>query len=106
MNSDPFKAYCIARYCHAISAIPDVVRYLCREVSTPQKWCDAPPSNLVSQARICAIPHFATYRATIVQYRVLGGAGEGVCGWKSGHNCSDLEIARFDRKAKNRLNRC
>ena len=36
--------------------------------STPPKWCDTPPWYLVSHRHICAIPHFATYRAIIVQY--------------------------------------
>ena len=40
-----------------------------REVSTPPKWCDTPPPwYLVSHRHICAIPHFATYRAIIVRY--------------------------------------
>ena len=58
----------IARYCETIAAIPHIARYLLREVSTPQKWCDTPPWHLVSHRHICAIPHFATYRATIVRY--------------------------------------
>ena len=38
------------------------------EFSTPPKWCDTPPWYLVSHRHICAIPHFATYRAIIVRY--------------------------------------
>ena len=40
------------------------------EVSTPPKWCDTPPWYLVSHKHICAIPHFATYRAIIVRYPI------------------------------------
>ena len=39
-----------------------------REFSTPPQWCDTPPWYLVSHRHICAIPHFATYRAIIVRY--------------------------------------
>ena len=58
----------IARYCDTIAAIPHIVRYFFREVSTPPKWCETPPWHLVSHRHICAIPHFATYRAIIVRY--------------------------------------
>ena len=40
------------------------------EVSTPPKWRDTPPWYLVSHKHICAIPHFATYRAIIVRYPI------------------------------------
>ena len=40
---------------------------LLREVSTPPKWCDTPPWYLILHRHICAIPHFATYRAIIVR---------------------------------------
>ena len=39
-----------------------------REVNTPPKWCNTPHVYLVSHRRICAISHFATYRAVIVRY--------------------------------------
>ena len=39
-----------------------------REVSSPPKWCDTPPWHLVSHKHICAIPHFATYRAIMVRF--------------------------------------
>ena len=42
--------------------------FLGREISTPQKWCDTHPWHLVSRRHICAIPHFATYRAIIVRH--------------------------------------
>ena len=43
-----------------------------REVSSPPKWCDAPPPPwyLVSHRHSCAIPHLATYRAIIVRYPI------------------------------------
>ena len=34
------------------------------------KWCDTPPWYWVSHRHICAIPHFATYRAIIVRYHI------------------------------------
>ena len=37
---------------------------------TPPKWCDTPPWYLVLHRHICAIPHFATYRAIIVRYPI------------------------------------
>ena len=43
---------------------------LFKEVSTPPKWCDTPPWELVSHRHISAIPHFATYRAIIVRYPI------------------------------------
>ena len=52
----------------AIAAIPHIARFFFREVSTPPKWCDNPYLYLVSHRHICAIPHFATYRAIIVRY--------------------------------------
>ena len=58
----------IARYCDTIAAMPHTARYFFREVSTPPKWCETPPWYLVSHRHICAIPHFATYRAIIVRY--------------------------------------
>ena len=36
--------------------------------STPPKWCAIPPWLFVLHRHICAIPHFATYRAIIVRY--------------------------------------
>ena len=39
-----------------------------REVCTPPKLCDTPSWHLVSHRHICAMPHFATYRAIIVRY--------------------------------------
>ena len=60
----------IARYCDTIAAIPHVARYLFGEVSTPQKSCDTSPWHLVSHRHICAIHHFATYRAIIVRYPI------------------------------------
>ena len=48
--------------------MPHIARYSFREVSTPPKWCDTPPWYLVSHRHICAIPHFATYRAILVRY--------------------------------------
>ena len=56
------------RYCDTIAAIPRIARYFLRQVSTPPKWCDTPLWYLVSHRGICAIPHFATYRAIIVRY--------------------------------------
>ena len=58
----------IARYCDTIAAISHIARYFFREVSSSPKWCDTPPWCLVSHRHICAIPHFATYRAIIVRY--------------------------------------
>ena len=60
----------IGRYCDTIAAIPHIGRYLLKEVGTRPKWCDTPPWRLVSQRHICAIPHFATYRARIVRYPI------------------------------------
>ena len=60
----------IARYCDTIAAIPHIARYFLREVSTPPKWCETPPWDLVLHRHICAIPHFATYRAIIVRYPI------------------------------------
>ena len=39
-----------------------------RRLAAPPKWCDTPAWYLVSHRHICAIPHFATYRAIIVRY--------------------------------------
>ena len=50
-------------------AIPSLL-YFSREVSTPPKWCDTPRWHLVSHKRICAIPHFATYRGVTVRYPI------------------------------------
>ena len=61
---------------HTIAAIPHIARYFFREVSTPPKWCDTPPWHLVSHRHICAIPHFATYRAIIVRYPTKTSAKE------------------------------
>ena len=36
------------------------------KLALTQKWYDTPPRHLVSHRHICAIPHFATYRAIIV----------------------------------------
>ena len=41
-----------------------------REVSTLLEWCDTPSWHLASQRHICAIPHFATYRAILVRYLI------------------------------------
>ena len=49
--------------CVTSSSALHIARYLLREVSTPQKWCDT-PLGIVSHRHICAIPHFATDRAT------------------------------------------
>ena len=59
--------------------MPHIARCFSREVCTPPRWCDTPPWYLVSPGHICAIPHFATYRAIFVRYpmkthRVLQGA--------------------------------
>ena len=64
----PYRA--ILRYyrCDTIAAIPHIARYFLREVSAPPNWCDTPPWHLVLHRHICAIPHFATYRAIIVRY--------------------------------------
>ena len=37
-------------------------------LALPQNGAIPPPWHLVSHRRICAIPHFATYRAIIVRY--------------------------------------
>ena len=50
--------------------IPHIARYLLREFSIPPKWCDTPPWYLILHRHICAIPHFATYRAIIVRYPI------------------------------------
>ena len=55
-----------ARYCDTIAAVPHIARSFFREVSSIPKWRDTPPWYLVSHRHICAIPHFATCRATIV----------------------------------------
>ena len=47
-----------------------MARYFLREVSTPPEWCATPPWYLVSQRHICAIRHFATYRAIVVRYPI------------------------------------
>ena len=39
-------------------------------LARPSKWCDTPPGYLVLHRHICAIPHFATYRAIIVRYPI------------------------------------
>ena len=58
----------IARYCDTIAAIPHITRYFLREVSISRKWCDTPPPwYLMLHRHICAIPHFATYRAIILR---------------------------------------
>ena len=54
-------------YCDTLAAVPHIARYLSRKVSSPPKWCDTPPWHLVSHGNICAIPHFATYRAIPLQ---------------------------------------
>ena len=50
--------------------MPHIARYFLRDASTPPKWCDTPPWYLVLRRHICAIPHFATYRAIIVRYPI------------------------------------
>ena len=52
------------------NGIPHIARHLVREVGTPPRWCDTPPPPwyLVSHRYICAIPHFATFCAILVQY--------------------------------------
>ena len=55
-------------YCDTIAAVPHIARYFWREVCTPPKWCDTLSWHLVSHRHICAIPHYATYRAIIVRY--------------------------------------
>ena len=42
----------------------------------PAEWCDTPPSYLFSHRHICAISHFATYRAIIAQYPTKTSAKE------------------------------
>ena len=61
-------APCRAILRYTIAAIPHIAQYFLREASTPPKWCDTPPWYLVLHRHICAIPHFATYRAIIVRY--------------------------------------
>ena len=60
----------IARYCDTIAAIPHIARYSFREVSSSPKSFQTPPCHWCSvlHRHICAIPHFATYRAIIVRY--------------------------------------
>ena len=58
----------ISRDIAILSLIPHIAWYFLREVCAPPKWCDTPPWYLVSDRHICAIPHFATYRAIIVRY--------------------------------------
>ena len=41
-----------------------------REVSTRPKSCDTPSWHLASHRHTCAIPHFAAYRAIIMQYPI------------------------------------
>ena len=57
---------------------------------TPPKWCDTPPWYLVSHRHICAIPHFATYRAIIVRYPTKTSTKE---------NCDTIaaSIARYEK---------
>ena len=62
VNSFPVWPH-VARYCDTIAAIPHIARYFLREVSVPPKWCDTLPWYLILHRHICAIPHFATYRA-------------------------------------------
>ena len=45
-------------------------------LAAPPKWCDTPPWYLVSHKHICAIPHFATYRAITVRYPIKTSAKE------------------------------
>ena len=60
----------IARFCDTIGAISHIARYLLREFCTPPKLCDTLPWYLGLPRHICAIPHFATYRAIIVRYPI------------------------------------
>ena len=56
----------IVRYCDATGAIPHIARYRFREVGTwhsPTMVRYPPLCYLVSHRHICAISHFATYRA-------------------------------------------
>ena len=70
----------IARYRDTLAAmpslqsIPHIARCFFMEVGTPTKWCGTPPWYLVSHRQICAIPHFAAHRTTIVRYPTKIGA--------------------------------
>ena len=65
----PYRA--ILRYYRCdFPAISHIARYFLREVSTPPIMLRYPPWYLVSHKHICAIPHFATYRAIIVRYPI------------------------------------
>ena len=57
----PYRA--ILRYYRCDTPYHDIARYSFREASAPPKWCETPPWYLAP-----AIPHFAMYRAIIVQY--------------------------------------
>ena len=47
----------LKRYCDTIAAIPHIVRYLLRDVSTDPKWCDTPLVVLrLTQAHLCDAP--------------------------------------------------
>ena len=52
------------------TAIPHIARYFFWEVSPPPKWCDTPAWHLFLHRHICAIHHFATYRAMLVRYPI------------------------------------
>ena len=58
----------IARYCDSIAAIPPLAGYFLSHPSITPIGFDNPPWCLVLHRHISAIPHFATYRAILVQY--------------------------------------
>ena len=53
------------------AAMLHIVRYLFRDDSTPPNWCDTSPWHFRSHRRICAIAHFAIYRAITVRYTII-----------------------------------
>ena len=45
-----------------------IARCFFREVSRPPQWCEIPPHHFALHRHICAMSHFAAYRAIIVRY--------------------------------------
>ena len=92
-DSGSMSAQHIARWCDTIAAIPDIARYISGRlvaVSTRPKWCDTPPWYLASHRHICAMPHFATHRAIVVQYPTKPSTNE-FC------NAIAISIARYEK---------
>ena len=63
-------------YCDTIAAIPHIGDTFSGRLALPQNGAIPSPWFLVSHRHICAIPHFATYRAIIVRYPTKTGTKE------------------------------